>query len=83
MNLPGFTAHLSLNNGRKHYYMATGVDQGSGAGQGVTIASIPPPGDPCHHCASLRGCAAARCYCVCNDGIPVPSRLGRCGFLCT
>jgi hypothetical protein len=95
MNTPGFTAEASLNATSGQYHATSSMNRISGTGGGITLAgtctctdpqctwTCPSP-DPCAHCRSLpTACARARCFCICNDGIPIPSIHAPCGFVCT
>ena len=94
MNIPGFTASASAYKTSGRYFMTSMTSQIGG----VTLAgtctctdpnctwTCPIP-DPCARCGSLpTPCARARCFCLCEGGIPVSCRPGPscpCGFLCT
>ena len=81
MNLPGFTADASLGGTNVQYL---GYTFEGGSDRNVRAQQLAQVFDPCFHCRFLTNlCARARCFCICNDGVPVPSHLGKCGFLCT
>jgi hypothetical protein len=81
MNMPGFGADASLARTNVLYSAYTFANHSN---RNVHAQEFTPAFDPCSHCQFLTNqCARIRCYCICNDGIPVPSRLGKCGFLCT
>jgi hypothetical protein len=98
MNLPGFTAEALVHRKKTQYRTAWTTAEIGKLPQGITLAGTctctdpnctwtcpsPPTPDPCARCRNLADpCARARCYCICNDGIPVPSPFAPCHFVCT
>lgn len=74
MNMPGFTADTSVYQTSRPYQTISFDDPGNGRLAAITVAS--PIFNPCSRYNRLYGCAKARCFCICNDGIPhsQPSR---------
>jgi hypothetical protein len=79
MTMPGFTANASVYKTNIQYQANSMRNYGSGTRDGVTLAAI----DPCAHCGLLPGCARFRCFCICNDGVPIPVHRPPCNFVCT
>ncbi len=88
MNMPGFTAEVSVYRTSKYSHMAAAFGQAGGTAiyriQPQTI--WPGPIWPADPCARLWGCARIRCECIMAGGYPETVRITPqtpCGFVCT
>jgi hypothetical protein len=79
MRLPDLSAGLGLSEASQRY-RRYGMPSPPQLAVGMA-AHLPI--DPCRRCNAMTGCAKARCECICNDGVPIPSHISKCGFLCT